>query len=63
MDASIVTAHYLPFAFMNHPMMPVTQGLLPKGAFGAVVTPNEEAIHVKTRSDTRDTWKAAERAA
>ncbi len=43
--------------------MPVAEGLLPKGAFGAVVTPNEEAIHVKTRSDTRDTWKAAERAA
>src|SRR5712692_4924322 len=55
--------HWIHGGSTDLPNLVLLWGLLPKGAFGAVVTPNEEAIHVKTRSDTRDTWKAAERAA
>ena len=48
---------------MNHAVMTPAQGLLPKGPFGVVVPPNEEAIQVKTRFDAKDAWKAAEMAA
>ena len=62
-DVAIRGDAQLPVFLMNHSVMTPAKGLLPKGPFGVVVPPNEEAIQVKTRFDAKDAWKAAEMAA